>query len=177
LWRGARKDCDEQKNNGSSERRRPSLVKPDRCARLPVMLRLEVRVLGPSLEEVDIGTVKVLQCLLQDLAIGFFQPGIVGLENINQVRRTVVVVQACASVQVVSFAYCPIVIVDKSGMTELNRQRLALRLVRIDAKIKRLADDHRWTALVEYDPILASRFCPESPPCSHQLRRRSCEDS
>lgn len=90
-------------------------------------------------EVVLIGPVKVFERLLQNLAIGLFQPGQERLDYLEHIGR-VVVAKALAVLEKVRLALGQGSVVNESGAAELNGQRGLLLLIRGNPKPKRLFD-------------------------------------
>ena len=109
---------------------------------LLVVLAVEVRIVGAAFKEILVSTVKVFKRLLHGLTVGFFQPGVVNLENIRQVHSTIVVVQSRAGIQVEAFPGCSVVVIDKANMPELTSKLGLLRLIRVDSELERFEDFH-----------------------------------
>ena len=122
---------------------------------LLVMLTVEVGIVGTPFKEILVGTVKVFKRLLHGLAIGFFQPRVVNLEDVCQVHRTIVVVKTRSGVNVEAFPSRSIVVIDKANMPELTGKIGLLRLMRVDSELERFENFH-WLALFEHVLILAS---------------------
>ncbi len=139
--------------------------------RLLVVLAVEVGIVGAALKEVLVRFVQVFKRLLHGLTIRLFQPRIVNLENISQVHRTIVVVQASASIKIVAFPNRAIVVKHKANMPELTGKLGLLRLIRVDSELERLENFH-WLALFEHVLILALLNGLRWIPCSHPIEHR-----
>lgn len=94
-------------------------------------------------EPVVVGTLQVLEGLLQDLTVSLGEPDVVGLllEHSQQGRGRFIA-QALAGFLVDLVAQGEEVIVDESSMAELNPQFSLLRLIGVDAKPEALSALH-----------------------------------
>ena len=125
------------------------------------MLAMESWIARPAFKEIHVSAIKVFQRLLQRLAVGFFQPGIIDFQNIGQVCSAIVVVQAYACIPIEPLTHGAIVIVHKAHVPELHGQRRLLGLIGIQAKLKGFFDDHQtffWFSI--YRLTISSETAP-----------------
>ena len=116
-----------------------------------VMLALELGIVGPTLKEVLVGFLQVHQGLLQNLSVTLFEPNMLNFEYFGKIGCTIVVVQAATRFLVVLFSNMTVVVVHKAGATKLNRKFFLLFSVRVDAELKRFANQHNaWIIQENY---------------------------
>ena len=127
---------------------------------LPVPL-LELGILRPMLEKVDVGPVEILELLLQNLAISFFQPGVFRVHlEVLEPFCCVIVAHALAVILVVFLALSKRPVVGKPRMSELHSEKMLLRRVGIDTIAESLLNDHWPFWLSIYDWTISNVIAP-----------------
>lgn len=122
--------------------------------RLGEVLALELGIVGSTFKKIDVGSVKVFQRLLQDLAICLFEKVVFGLESIRQIVSAIDIGQARIGLEVVFFPHPPIVVIHKAGATKLNRQRFLLFFGWVYAKFVRFENLHELLTFLTFDIAL-----------------------